>query len=343
MARGWAVTLDKTLPVAAGLGGGSADAGAIFRMVERSHGLPDDWAARAGQLGADVPACVASRCCIGLGTGTELQALDNDIAGMAVLLVNPRVPLSTGPVFAAWDGEDRGGLPAGSVREIALAGRNDLEAPAIFLCPPIADVLVALADTRPLLARMSGSGATCFALYDSVAARDESAAAIAARHPGWWSLAGVPAVMVADAFRIVGTPRFGGILIVADHASNRVPGDIDLGMDPALLETHVAWDIGVAGVALRMVERPGIAAFMGNISRLVCDYNREGDSPAVVPESSDGHVIPGNRNGTQGHRDRLSRYFAPYHEALAALLDNKPPALILSLHSFTPALASKPV
>lgn len=187
---GWSVILEKRLPVAAGLGGGSADAGAIFRMVERWSGLPDNWKEIAARLGADVPACVESRTCIGRGTGTELEPFDSDLAGTPVLLVNPRVPLATGPVFQAWDGTDRGGLPAGSARALALAGRNDLEAPAISLCPAIADVLAALRQTAPVLARMSGSGATCFALYDSEQARDAAAAAIAQAQPGWWQMAG---------------------------------------------------------------------------------------------------------------------------------------------------------
>lgn len=188
--EGWAVTLEKRLPVAAGLGGGSADAGAVFRMVERAHGLPGDWHSRAARLGADVPACVASRACIGLGTGTELQPVENDLAGMPVLLVNPRVPLATGPVFKGWDGTDRGALPQGSARQIALAGRNDLEAPAIALCPVIADVLAALRATQPLLARMSGSGATCFALYENEDAMHRAAEELASANPGWWLMQG---------------------------------------------------------------------------------------------------------------------------------------------------------
>ena len=184
---GWAVTLEKNLPVAAGLGGGSADAGAVFRMVEAQFGLPADWAARAAKLGADVPACVRSVTCIGRGTGTELEEINSDLTGKPVLLVNPRIPLSTGLAFAGWDGQDRGALPAGSVREITLAGRNDLESSAIALCPAIADVLAALRETAPLLARMSGSGATCFALYDRAEQRDAARAAI---NPAWWTLAG---------------------------------------------------------------------------------------------------------------------------------------------------------
>ena len=190
--KGWSVTLEKRLPVAAGLGGGSADAGAVFRMVERAHGLPEDWHARAARLGADVPACVLSRACIGTGTGTDLaEVAENDLAGCPVLLVNPREAVPTGPVFKAWDGVDRGAMPTeGSLRAIALAGRNDLEGPALEICPVIGDVLAALEATGPFLARMSGSGATCFALYDSLDARDEAAEKLAQMHGNWWQMAG---------------------------------------------------------------------------------------------------------------------------------------------------------
>ena len=185
--QGLAVTLEKNLPVAAGLGGGSADAGAVFRIVEALHGLPEDWPARAAKLGADVPACALSRTHIGLGTGTEQVEVEDDLVSTPVLLVNPRVPLATGPVFKAWDRMDRGALPEGPASRIAREGRNDLEAPAISLCPVIAEVLAALSDTAPWLARMSGSGATCFALFETPEARDAAAAAMPA---GWWTMAG---------------------------------------------------------------------------------------------------------------------------------------------------------
>jgi predicted N-formylglutamate amidohydrolase len=145
-----------------------------------------------------------------------------------------------------------------------------------------------------------------------------------------------------EAFRVAGEPRFGGVLVVSDHASNRVPADIDLGIDPALLTEHVAIDIGVAEVAERMAATPGVTAFLGNVSRLVCDFNREEDAPAVIPHASDGHAIPGNLFDLAGREERLARFHRPYHEALAALLDAAPPALILSLHSFTPSLRSDP-
>ncbi len=107
-----------------------------------------------------------------------------------MLLVNPRVPLATGSVFAAWDGEDRGPLPGGTAKDIALGGRNDLEAPAISLCPVISDVLESLRSTSAWIARMSGSGATCFALFEDDAQRDEALEQIAAEHSGWWMMIG---------------------------------------------------------------------------------------------------------------------------------------------------------
>ena len=188
---GLEIALEKRLPVAAGLGGGSADAGAVFRIVREMYGLPADWHARAAALGADVPACVESRTCIGRGTGTELERADDGLAGTAVLLVNPREALSTADVFARWGGKDLGALPDGGVRGIALHGRNDLEEPAIALCPAISDVLHALRGTSPILARMSGSGATCFALFEDEAQRDRAADAVAFDYAGWWQMKGL--------------------------------------------------------------------------------------------------------------------------------------------------------
>jgi predicted N-formylglutamate amidohydrolase len=149
-------------------------------------------------------------------------------------------------------------------------------------------------------------------------------------------------MMSEESFRLVGQPRAGGILVVGDHASNRVPPGIELGIDPALLEEHVAIDIGVAAVAERMARQDGIAAFLANVSRLVCDFNREEDAPGVIPHASDGHDIPGNLFDMAGREERLARFHRPYHTALATLLEQAPPALILSLHSFTPFLSSRP-
>jgi len=142
--------------------------------------------------------------------------------------------------------------------------------------------------------------------------------------------------------RVLGTPRFGGVLVVSDHASNRVPDNIDLGIGSAVLEEHVAVDLGVAEVGALLAERPGFAAFQCNFSRLVCDVNRDEHAPGAIPVASDGHVIPGNALNHQEHLARVARFHVPYHAALAELLDRVPPALILSLHSFTPRLSSHP-
>ena len=143
-------------------------------------------------------------------------------------------------------------------------------------------------------------------------------------------------------WRIVGTPRFGGILVVSDHASNQVPADIDLGIAPDLLEQHIAVDIGVREVGELMARNAGVAAFQATVSRLVCDVNREEHAPGVVLIASDGRAIPGNAIDHAGHLDRLDWFFHPYHAALGALLDECPQGLIVSLHSFTPHLSSHP-
>jgi predicted N-formylglutamate amidohydrolase len=93
-------------------------------------------------------------------------------------------------------------------------------------------------------------------------------------------------------FRHAGDIRPGGIVCVADHASNHVPAGIDLGIEPALMQDHIALDIGVEGVADRLARRHGIPAHIACVSRLVCDFNRDEKDPAVVPEESDGHLIP---------------------------------------------------
>jgi predicted N-formylglutamate amidohydrolase len=148
--------------------------------------------------------------------------------------------------------------------------------------------------------------------------------------------------MSEDAFERVGTPCAGGIVVVADHASNRVPDGVDLGIDDSLLNTHIAIDFGVAGVARRMAEQQGVSAHLAKVSRLVCDFNREEDSPTLAPPVSDGHAIPGNELDAEGRRHRLERFHRPYHGALEAMLRDAPPALIISLHSFTPSLSSSP-
>ncbi|MBX3561725.1 MAG: 4-(cytidine 5'-diphospho)-2-C-methyl-D-erythritol kinase [Sphingomonas sp.] len=180
-----ALTLDKRLPVASGIGGGSADAAASLRLLRRFWKLDiedADLRAIAAGLGADVPACLASRTMRGEGRGDELTPIDlPGLAGAPLLLVNPRIALATAPVFKAWDGVDRGPLIDWKT------GRNDLEAAARALVPEIGAVLDALAGAK--VARMSGSGATCFGLYESESARDAAFHDMQARHPGWWIFA----------------------------------------------------------------------------------------------------------------------------------------------------------
>ena len=120
-----------------------------------------------------------------------------------------------------------------------------------------------------------------------------------------------------EAWRQLGTPRTGGILLIADHASNYVPDDIDLGIDPALLTNHIAIDIEVAEVAASLVENDAVdAAILGGVSRLVADCNREEESPGVLPIASDGHAVPGNALDEAGREARLGRFFRPYQRRL---------------------------
>ncbi len=143
-----------------------------------------------------------------------------------------------------------------------------------------------------------------------------------------------------SAHKIIGTPRTGGILLIGDHASNHVPADIDLGIDPALLTQHIAWDLGVAGVARRLVADGHVdAAILGAVSRLVCDLNRDADAPATIPLASDGHAITGNAIDHEARQARIARFHAPYHDAISAEIDATSPTILLSLHSFTPQLA----
>jgi 4-diphosphocytidyl-2-C-methyl-D-erythritol kinase len=188
---GAAITLRKDLPVASGIGGGSADAAAVLRLLARAWGTEVPLEPIAAALGSDVPACLVGRPVRGEGRGEMLTPLPPaSMSGLSLLLINPGVPLPTGPVFAAWDGIDRGALAHGDPLAAALAGRNDLEAPAIGLCPVIGDLLTWLRGRIGImLARMSGSGATCFALFEQA---DDLAAAERAARADWpqaWCLA----------------------------------------------------------------------------------------------------------------------------------------------------------
>lgn len=147
---------------------------------------------------------------------------------------------------------------------------------------------------------------------------------------------------MSDPWIILGEPKEGGILVVCDHASNHVPEEIDLGINSQYLSQHIAYDIGVAEVAAYLVELSGFGAFLATNSRLVVDLNRYPDDASAIPVSSDGIEIPGNRLDAAGRQARLNCYFHPYHAKLEDVLHHHPPALILSIHSFTPRLGSDP-
>jgi 4-diphosphocytidyl-2-C-methyl-D-erythritol kinase len=203
-------TLDKVLPVAAGIGGGSADAAAALRLLAQLNGLAIDDARliEVAQLtGADVPVCLASRACVMTGVGETLLPLN--LPKMPCVMVNPRVPVATRDVFKAL-GLRNGELLVGAADvlkapgwpddgasledwvEALSAGANDLEAPATRIQPVIGEVLAALnATDGAWLARMSGSGATCFAIYENTAEAQRALQKIAQAHPQWWVHAGV--------------------------------------------------------------------------------------------------------------------------------------------------------
>lgn len=203
-------TLDKRLPAAAGIGGGSADAAAALRLLAATNNIAFDdprIMAVARATGADIPVCIASKACVMTGVGETLAPIS--LPPLHCVLVNPRLPVATKDVFAALalkPGEFRAGLsevleavawpePGASADDwidAVAGGTNDLEAPAIRVQPVIADVLAALRATSGVrLARMSGSGATCFAIFSSDSEARAAAAAIAAGHPTWWVEASV--------------------------------------------------------------------------------------------------------------------------------------------------------
>lgn len=190
------ITLTKNLPVAAGLGGGSANAAAMLRILQNFVELPDKtWAEIALSLGADVPVCLLSQTAhmTGIGEGVSPVA---GLRSMAAVLINPRVPTPTGAVFKAFDsmtGENaprdtpRPQLTGGDMTARTMDGRNDLEPPAIAAVPIINDVLRELSvQNGALIARMSGSGASCFALFERAAQAEVAAAKISETHLDWW-------------------------------------------------------------------------------------------------------------------------------------------------------------
>lgn len=192
------IRLDKQLPVAAGLGGGSSDAGAALKLARDALGLPFDDAALAeiaAHLGADGPMCLYARAAWAEGRG-DVLTFETGLPPLPALLVNPGVPSSTGAVYRAFDeratgAADRPGPPSAwdpaSVLEWLAVQRNDLQVPAVSLAPAIGEALAATADLPGArLTRMSGSGATVFALFDTAAAAGVAGAALSALHPDWW-------------------------------------------------------------------------------------------------------------------------------------------------------------
>jgi len=192
--------LDKTLPVAAGIGGGSADAAAALRLLAKANGLPANHPAlfaAARATGADVPVCLDPRPRIMRGIG-EVLSPPLSLPALAAVLVNPGVALTTKAVFSRWtapavapaalDAEAVAKLKdRDALLRLLATQANDLEAPAIALAPVIADVLAALrALAGCSLARMSGSGATCFALFTLPAAAQEAARVLQLKFPRWW-------------------------------------------------------------------------------------------------------------------------------------------------------------
>lgn len=130
----------------------------------------------------------------------------------------------------------------------------------------------------------------------------------------------------------------GPILLICDHASNAVPLGIDLGISAALLDKHIAIDVGAAAVTRALAAQLGAPAILATVSRLVIDFHRPPDHAGLVPEISDGHPIPGNIGADR--YARIARYHAPYHRALGAMIGSYRPRLLVSIHSFTPALES---
>lgn len=126
------------------------------------------------------------------------------------------------------------------------------------------------------------------------------------------------------------------LLLLCDHASNAVPDDIDLGIDPALLELHIGYDIGAAALTRALAARLDAPALLGTVSRLVLDLHREPDHPGLIPLASDGHAVPGNAHADR--TGRIARFLAPYHRAVAARVRAQGPRLVLAIHSFTPRL-----
>jgi len=133
-------------------------------------------------------------------------------------------------------------------------------------------------------------------------------------------------------------------LLVCDHASNHIPVELDnLGLPPAELQRHIAWDIGAAGVTLALSEILNAPAVFSHVSRLVIDCNRQLTASGLIPPVSDGVIIPGNQNLTEAEKAaRIALWFDPYHDAIEAALKQREDTIFISIHSMTPVLAGVP-
>lgn len=193
-----AIRLEKRLPVSSGIGGGSSDAAAALRGLNTLFTLglsTDELAALALPLGADLPMCLHARPLLATGIGEEIRLLPR-LPALPMVLANPGVAVSTPSVFKALTNPDNPPMDefpalgtAGDVTRFLAHQRNDLQEPAAALCPAIGETLAALTRTGPLMARMSGSGATCFAIYASQTDADAAARRLASAHPSWFVVA----------------------------------------------------------------------------------------------------------------------------------------------------------
>jgi predicted N-formylglutamate amidohydrolase len=147
---------------------------------------------------------------------------------------------------------------------------------------------------------------------------------------------------MTDPFRFIAGDPHSPVLLIADHASNHVPPEIALGIAADLLNQHIAIDLGVEALGRMLCAALGCPGILGAVSRLVIDFNREEGAPHIIPIASDGHAIPGNAIDQTARLARIDRLFRPYHARIAAQIEAQKPRLLISLHSFTPQLATAP-
>ncbi len=205
------IVLEKHLPAASGIGGGSADAAATLRALWRSHGVTPPSDAALLRLGADVPVCLAATTARMSGIGEVIEPVAS-FPPLAAVLVNPGVPVPTPDAFRALAEKSNPAMPpipgfanAAACRIWLTARRNDLQTPVVALVPVVGQVLSALRDLGAQPARMSGSGATCFGLFDTGAQAEAAARALRQTHAGWWVRA---TTLAPDLANLAGADQF---------------------------------------------------------------------------------------------------------------------------------------